>query len=47
MKLVDTLEYRIAEAIYEVDTHQIAGELDVILQVIHDYQLALDIMLTL
>lgn len=47
MKLVGTLEYRIAEAVYEGDTHQIACELDVILQVIHDYQLALDIMLTL
>ena len=42
LKLVDPLEYRTAEAMYEGDAYQIACELDVTLQVIQDYQRLLD-----
>lgn len=38
LKLVDPLEYRTAEAMYEGDAYQIACELDVTLQVIQDYR---------
>ena len=42
LKLIDPLEYRTAEAMYEGDAYQIACELDVTLQVIQDYQQLLD-----
>ena len=42
LKLIDPLEYRTAEAMYEGDAYQIACELDVTLQVIQDYQRLLD-----
>lgn len=44
LKLVDPLEYRTAEAMYEGDAYQIACELDVTLQVVQDYQQLLDEM---
>ena len=42
LKLVDPVEYRTAETIYEGDPYQIACELDVTLQIIQDYQRILD-----
>ena len=42
LKLVDPLEYRTAEAMYEGDAYQIACELDVTLQVVQDYRTILD-----
>lgn len=42
LKLVDPIEYRTAEAMYEGDAYQIACELDVTLQVIQDYRALLD-----
>ena len=42
LKLIDPLEYRTAEAMYEGDAYQIACELDVTLQVIQDYRALLD-----
>lgn len=38
LKLIDPLEYRTAEAMYEGNPYQIACELDVTLQVIQDYR---------
>ncbi|MGL4941432.1 MAG: ImmA/IrrE family metallo-endopeptidase [Bifidobacterium asteroides] len=38
LKLIDPLEYRTAETMYEGDAYQIACELDVTLQVIQDYR---------
>lgn len=42
LKLIDPLEYRIAETMYEGDPYQIACELDVTLRVIQDYRALLD-----
>ena len=42
LKLVSTLEYQTAEAMYEGYPYQIACELDVTLQIILDYQHILD-----
>ena len=42
LKLIDPLEYRTAETMYEGDPYQIACELDVTLRVIQDYRAVLD-----
>ncbi|WP_339349483.1 hypothetical protein [Bifidobacterium indicum] len=42
LKLIDPLEYRTAETMYEGDPYQIACELDVTLRVIQDYRALLD-----
>ena len=42
LKLVNPLEYQMAEAMYEGDPYQIACELDVTIQIIQDYQHILD-----
>ncbi|MCX8647094.1 hypothetical protein J3U01_01485 [Bifidobacterium sp. B4107] len=42
LKLVNPLQYQMAEAMYEGDPYQIACELDVTIQIIQDYQRILD-----
>ncbi len=41
LKLINPLEYRTAETMYEGDAYQIACELDVTLQVVKDYRMIL------